>query len=147
MNKSFITIIAVLMIGCASNSEQPEGLTPKQKISFLLEADDYYKKGLLTQAEARYRKALEENPNIYEARLKLGNIYVRKGQLEAAVLAFERCIEIDPDQVRAWNNLALTRVMQATEVTREGVTVTDPRAPERKKLERLFDQLIKLNRY
>lgn len=143
MKYLYLVIICFFCFSCASTEVIEK--TPKEKVDLFVEAEDYYKKGLLVQAEAKYRALLESNPNMYEAWLRLGNIHARTGQLEAAILAFEKCVEVAPQQVRGWNNLALVRVMQATEVVKEGLRVTDTKDVQQLKLIELFEKLIELN--
>ncbi|WP_167812608.1 tetratricopeptide repeat protein [Marinobacter daqiaonensis] len=82
-------------------------------------ASSQYEAGLLTEAEASYRKVTQLRPDYYEPWLKLGNIYVRTGQLEAAVRMFTKCTELRPDEVRGWSNLSLTRLKQSLAVLDE----------------------------
>lgn len=145
MKKTVIVLFTVVICSCASSPERSES-TFKEKIALFQEAEQYYQQGLLAQAESRYRAMLKTNPNMYEAWLRLGNINVRTGQLEAATLAFEKCIAIAPERLKGWNNLALTHVIQATEVAREGLSVTDPNDPDDAKLQRLLERLIAINK-
>ncbi|MBF5056295.1 hypothetical protein Y5W_01589 [Alcanivorax sp. 521-1] len=65
------------------------------------------------EAEAYYRELVNDNPELYQGWFRLGNIYARSGQLDAAITMYERCLELDPDQARAWYNLALVRTRQS----------------------------------
>ncbi|GLS24384.1 hypothetical protein GCM10007877_00950 [Marinibactrum halimedae] len=84
------------------------------------EADRFYKLGLLSDAEGKYRKIIEKYPDYYEAWLKMGNIFIRTDQLDAAVLAYETCTAQAPEDVRCWNNLALARVKQGVHTLDNG---------------------------
>lgn len=105
--------VALLVAGCASAPEQNES----SEFAFWLEkASSQYEAGLLTEAEASYRKVTKIRPDFYEPWLRLGNIYVRTGQLEAAVRMFEKCTRLRPDDIRGWSNLSLTRIKQSLAV-------------------------------
>lgn len=79
-----------------------------------------YQEGRLADAERLYLALTESHPGFAEAWFRLGNLYVRTGQLAAAVRAFESCLKDSPEQTRAWHNLALVRVKQALAVLDEG---------------------------
>ena len=106
----FILVFSVAIIGCSANGDK---IGSKKPLSLIEEADRYYTLGLLTDAEAKYRKVLQENPTYYEAWLKLGNIFIRTDQLDAAIIAYRACSKNMPEDVRCWNNLALARLKQA----------------------------------
>lgn len=105
--------VVFLVAGCASTPGKKEN----SEFAFWLEkAAAQYETGLLTEAEASYRKVSRIRPDSYEPWLRLGNIYVRTGQLEAAVRMFEKCTELRPDDIRGWSNLSLTRLKQSLAV-------------------------------
>lgn len=105
---SFLLILNGCATGAAQNNEE---------FSILIEkASSQYEAGLLTEAEASYRKVTNLRPDYYEPWLKLGNIFVRTGQLEAAVRMYRKCTELRPDDVRGWSNLSLTRLKQSLAV-------------------------------
>ncbi|MDY6929662.1 MAG: tetratricopeptide repeat protein [Pseudomonadota bacterium] len=110
-----VTIIVLILVlsGCATAPRTQKN----SEFSTLLErASSQYESGLLTEAEASYRQVTNLRPDYYEPWLKLGNIYVRTGQLEAAVRMFEKCTGLRPDDVRGWSNLSLTRLKQSLAV-------------------------------
>ena len=108
-----LTVVSILVFsGCAATTGHKGS-----EFSYLIgKASTEYEAGLLTEAEASYRKVTNLRPDFYEPWLKLGNIYVRTGQLEAAVRMYERCTELRPDDVRGWSNLSLTRLKQSLAV-------------------------------
>ena len=109
----FVGFSALLLAGCAFMS----GPNESSEFSFwIVKASSQYESGLLTVAEASYRKVTRIRPDFYEPWLRLGNIYVRTGQLEAAVRMFEKCTELRPDDIRGWSNLSLTRLKQSLAV-------------------------------
>lgn len=84
----------------------------------LAAAHKAYNEGRLSDAETLFLKYTNEHPNYTEAWFKLGNIYYRTGQYEAAVTAYGNVVQQKPKHSKAWYNLALTRIKQA-EVTLE----------------------------
>lgn len=129
-------LITLVLQGCATGPSE----RPVLDIYDSAEAD--YRQGLLSQAEAGFRKVVERQPTFYEPWLRLGNIYVRTGQYEAAILMFEKCTMIQPNDVRGWNNLALTRVKQGIEVLDQASGHFPTERPERALLKRTRLNLV-----
>jgi tetratricopeptide (TPR) repeat protein len=69
-------------------------------------ADAYFADRLYEKAIDKYREALMLEPKNAKAHYFIGCSYGRLGDLNNAMLAFEKTIEIDPDFHRALNNLA-----------------------------------------
>jgi tetratricopeptide (TPR) repeat protein len=106
---------------CASTQQQSVNkLNSSELINLVEEAGEAYKMGLLTDAEIKYREITEKYPRYYDAWLKLGNIYVRTDQLEAAIRVYLKCTEIEPEAMQGWNNLALARLKQAMNALKVG---------------------------
>ena len=83
-------------------------------------AKQYYDQGLFTQSESLYLDISRKHPKLYEPHMRLGNLYVRVNQLDAAILRYEKALALKPNDVKAWNNLALVRVKQAIKILEEG---------------------------
>src|SRR5690606_16862382 len=92
--RSLLCCIGALLIlaGCANNGARRDLMADFEQ------ANRYYGKGLYSDAERILLGLARKTPGNYEVHFKLGNIYVRTGQFEAAERAYLRCIEIDPEQ-------------------------------------------------
>lgn len=104
--------LLILMVGisaCATTVDTTGGKNADR----LNLAEKAYQEGLFVEAESYYRELVTENPDLYQGWFRLGNIYARSGQLDAAITMYERCMDLDPDQARAWYNLALVRTRQS----------------------------------
>ncbi|WP_133245541.1 tetratricopeptide repeat protein [Pelagibaculum spongiae] len=139
MNKKIMMAIgmALLIAGCSS--------APAKKTldtDILLKADQAYRQGRLVDAEAYYLKIVDKNPTLYETWFRLGNIYVRTGQLDAAIRAFEKCIQLSPEKSKGWNNMALTRIRQAISTLEEGVGMSDASDPGYQQMSKLLSKLV-----
>lgn len=134
-----VLLIAMVLalIGCAST----EG-NSSNALDTLRKANQEYSEGMLSSAEASYRMVLQSNPNHHQAWLKLGNIYVRTGQLEAAIIAYENCGWKQNDDIRCWNNLALARVKQGIDALDRGQKHFVPGTPEHDRLIALYASLV-----
>jgi tetratricopeptide (TPR) repeat protein len=139
MNKLGLLIIFSCLVSCAT-----AGSKSSATIDLFKQAEEYYKKGLLTEAEASYLKLVKVSPGVTDAWVKLGNIYVRTGQLDAAVTMYEKCLHVDQKEARCWNNLALARVKQAMETLRQGQGQIELNSDEYYALERLYKKLTEV---
>jgi len=112
--KLMCVIGTFVLSGCVSShvSKMPEF---KMKLADKVEkANAAYEEARLDIAESLFLQITTQNPTYVEAWLKLGNIYVRQARLKAAIRCFEEAIKRDQEDGRAWYNLALVRVRQAT---------------------------------
>ena len=60
----------------------------------------------LNQAELKYTKALELNPDFADAYINRGNIYYDTYNFEYAIQDYTRAIELNPNDISAYNNRA-----------------------------------------
>lgn len=107
-----VYLLVLLSVGCASSNKIPVAkFTLAQEIE---RANAAYDEARLDKAETLFLQIVKSSPGYLEAWLKLGNIYVRQTRLKAAIRCFEEAIKIDQEDGRAWYNLALVRIGQAT---------------------------------
>jgi len=128
-------VVLILVSGCASQAPKPAMV---QKYERALE---YYRQSRFTDAEALFQQIVQAHPDHVDTWFRLGNLYVRTGQNEAAVYAFTQCLKRNPQYSKAWHNLALVHVKQAVAVLEEGMTHLSVNAPERASFERVRDAL------
>lgn len=107
--KYSVLTLVVLVFLTACSTMKPQDEAPIK----LQQANQLYLQGELTQSEALYRQLIKQSPGLSIAWFQLGNIYVRTHQLEAAVDAFNRAIQVNPNDERYWTNLILTQMKQA----------------------------------
>src|SRR2546425_856260 len=65
-------------------------------------------RGRLDDAYWLAREAMRQSPGYWGSYNTLGVVYLRRGLPDAAELAFRRVLEHEPENTRAWANLALT---------------------------------------
>ena len=82
-----------LMIGYAAEIAETKGEATGHNNRGL----NYYKQGKLDTAIAEFKKALEINPGLIEARNNLGNAYHDQGNLTDAIAEYQKAIEINPN--------------------------------------------------
>ncbi len=112
---------AVLLAGCVSAQD----IARRER-----EADGYYKQGLShmasnqQQAMVSFQKALQINPDNYDALYALGSIHFQRKEFADAERAFRRCVTLKPDDGEAMNFhgrtlIELQRLPEAVDVLRK----------------------------
>ncbi|HXG59918.1 MAG TPA: tetratricopeptide repeat protein [Planctomycetota bacterium] len=81
-------------------------LEPSRADDDFLAGADLEAKGRYDEAEAFYRRALEADPDHYEARLGLGNCRLSRGRPEEALEEYRRAQALNPADPKVANNLA-----------------------------------------
>ncbi|MGX5173454.1 tetratricopeptide repeat protein [Aliikangiella sp. IMCC44653] len=116
MNKVIVVFILAFLSGCAAKPS----VSRSNAAEVEARAEEYYRSANLQLAEAEFRELLKITPRYAKAWFRLGNIYLRTNQLDAAINHYEKSLEYDRTQAKAWHNLALARVRQATATLVEG---------------------------
>ncbi len=118
-------VVISLLGGCASQE------TIKKRTR---ESDGYYQQGLSflgsdqQRAFVAFQKAVQVNPNNYDAHYALGNIYHQRKEYDEAEREFRSCIELDSHSGDALNYLGrtlidLNRVPEAIEMLRRATAL------------------------
>jgi tetratricopeptide (TPR) repeat protein len=81
-------------------------LEPSRADDDFLAGADLEGKGRFDEADAFYRRALEADPDHYEARLGLGNCHLFRNRLEDALAEYRRAHAANPADPKVCNNLA-----------------------------------------
>jgi tetratricopeptide (TPR) repeat protein len=112
----FIIMAIILQSACAGKKHtvQSGAMEIEQR------AEEFYNKANLQLAEVEYRKLLAMVPQYAKGWFKLGNIYLRSNQLDAAISHYEKALSFDAKMTKAWHNLSLARIRQATNTLLEG---------------------------
>lgn len=138
-----VCMLAMLTVGCSSNNRVPVAkYTLAQEIE---RANAAYDEARLDKAESLFLQIVKSNPGYIEPWLKLGNIYVRQTRLKAAIRCFEEAIKIDQEDGRAWYNLALVRIGQATKTLETAEQVVPIDSKYQAYFMRLHKKLINKN--
>lgn len=72
--------------------------------SLFMDANAQYAEGNYAEAAQQYEAILADQPNA-EVYYNLGNAYFKCGELSSAILAYERCLRLDPTHRDARHNL------------------------------------------
>jgi type IV pilus biogenesis/stability protein PilW len=126
-------VAVALLAGCVSAEE----LQRKER-----ESDGYYKQGLShmeanqQQAFVSFQKAIQLNPDNYDAHYALGSIYFQRKEYAEAEREFKRCLSLQPENGEALNFYGRTliemkRLPEAVEVLRKTVALPLYATPDR----------------
>jgi len=143
--KFTLPLLALLTIGCSSN-EVANAENPPTTSLLVVEnkAEAAYHGGHLDISEGYYRQLLDAKPRYSPAWFRLGNIYTRNNRLQAAVNAYQRCLQLDINHEKAWHNLAVARMRQATDVLLSAQAQIGSNSPMSGQLARLLDDIMAL---
>lgn len=113
LNRIVIFLLSIWLTSCASSTN----ITSRYEMAM-----NAYQQGRFSDAEPNLRKLVAEYPHFAEGWFRLGNLYVRTGQNEAAIASFKECLQHDPNYAKAWHNLSLSYVKMAVAVLDEGLS-------------------------
>jgi tetratricopeptide (TPR) repeat protein len=96
-----VTVLALslLLSSCMSDPES-------RKKKFLANGNKYYEKGKFREASIMFRNALKEDARFGEAHYRLALTAMKLGQIGEAFGAFQRVVELQPDNLDAFRQLS-----------------------------------------
>ncbi|WP_228290791.1 tetratricopeptide repeat protein [Shewanella cyperi] len=106
--------LALMLCACSSTPATSDG--NQEIVALQAQAEHAYKLAKLDQAESQYLEVLALVPNYAPGWFRLGNIYTRTGRHDAAIAAYQRCVELEPENQKAWYNMSLVRLKQSTQI-------------------------------
>ena len=115
----------ILLAGCGAMESRPES-GGEEFLKMQREAQAAFDSGENARAEVLYKGLLRANPNDSDAWFRLGNLYARSDNADQAVDAYLRCLSINGNDARAWNNLGVVRLRQAWAALLRANTLTGP---------------------
>jgi len=142
MRSVLVSILLVVVAGCASNPGNVDALKPKEqteqeKLRAQLSvhydsAESLYKAGKLGEAEAEFLKMLALKPGEPNACYRLGTIAFKLADYEKSAAYFEEAIRANPKHFKAHFNLASIRLMQSENHFKYYAALVDPDTDIRK---------------
>jgi tetratricopeptide (TPR) repeat protein len=104
-------LACLLATGCAVNdaAQGPDDDPARSLATQLAEARDARDAGLDDQALAAFNAVLQDNPNVTEAHLGVGDIYRERNDYQAAEAAYANATRTDPNNLAAHYYLGLMR--------------------------------------
>ncbi len=102
-------IAGTVVAGCAIHPTSTDRAREVRAARYIQEADQYLGQGMLDSALAAFGLALEENPELTQAHMGMGEIYRTRGDYSLASSAYERAASTDPTNFDAHYYLGLMR--------------------------------------
>lgn len=107
----FLPSILLILFTIVVNWFDPNLLAYSEKVNFPKNhynfGNAYLRKNQLNEAMAEYKKAIEINPDFFEAHRALGNMYVDRCQYDKALAEFEEAARIMPDNSDIHNEMGI----------------------------------------
>ncbi len=133
MQKSHILLILIIALpGCDLQNLKPSGNTSRD-LSNIVElnktAQVAYQNEDWKTAEIAYLKLTEKVPAEPEPWFRLGNIYARTENLDAAIVAYRKALFHDSKNSKIWHNLGVVQLRQATNTFIEMLEYTNEDDP------------------
>ena len=128
---AFLIITSLNLIGCNLQSIQPGKSTPE--LSDLAELENQAKTAYVNEdwatAEKAYRNLTLQIPSEVEPWFRLGNVYARTNQLNAAVVTYREALIREPKNSKIWHNLGVIQLKQAANTFLEMQQYTEENDP------------------
>ncbi len=100
-------LLVLLLVGCASPSDDEKQAQAIDKSTFLRLADRAYAGRDIVLAASMYQKAIAEDPNLIPARIGFAKTLADMGNIPAAIEAYNDLLKLKPDDIAAKRNLAM----------------------------------------
>lgn len=151
MNKALLiaTLALPMVVGaCATPAPTRAAVAPPppsagERLDARLEkADLAFREARLSDAERLYRSIAEAHPSLTEVWVRLGNIYTRQDELDAAIRAYEMALRNDRYEGRAWYNLSVVHLKQSVATLEQAGTALPADSPYRKLIDAQHSALL-----
>jgi tetratricopeptide (TPR) repeat protein len=140
MVRAIALFSCALLAACASTP-------PEERVNYsfdeqLQRANVAYEQARLQDAEQIYRSITDTHPYLKDVWFRLGNIYTRENQLDAAIRAYEKALQLDLNDGRSWYNLSLVYLKKSVSTLEAALQTLPPDSPYRKQLAELHNSLL-----
>lgn len=106
-------IVDAMIQGMPPDGEEGRGLSQNLEAEkLMIEAEAQFSQGKLDDALKNYQKALELDPQLYEAALFSGDVYSQQGDAAKAETWYQKAIVIDPNRETAYRYSATPLMKQ-----------------------------------
>lgn len=107
LNIFLLVIISMVMVGCASTTNNT------QNYDLIARADRAYEIGDYRSAELGYMQLVQKMPNDPYAYFKLGNVFANQHKFDEALQAYYETLKRDETYTKAYNNIATVYLLKA----------------------------------
>ena len=127
----FLILIALTLSGCNLLDIQPD--KPLPEISDITQLEQQAREAYANEdwatAAAAYKSLTVQLPGNSEPWFRLGNVYARANNLDAAVAAYRESLVRDHKNGKAWHNLGVIQLRQAANTFLEMQQYTEENDP------------------
>ncbi|MBB6184551.1 tetratricopeptide repeat protein [Oleiagrimonas soli] len=113
--------VMALVSACASTPHRALA----QETQLQRQAATAYAQGDLGTALTAYRQLADDMPDDTQSWFRLGNVYARLNQPEAAMKAYRHVLQRDPNNAKAWHNLGVVYLHQSAAAFVESARTSD----------------------
>jgi len=128
---AFLIITSLSLTGCNLQSIQLGKSTPElsELVELEKQARTAYANEDWTTAEKAYRNLTLQLPGEVEPWFRLGNVYARTNQLDAAVVTYREALIREPKNSKIWHNLGVVQLKLAANTFLEMQQYTEENDP------------------
>ena len=127
----FLILVSHNLVGC--NLQNIQSDKPSPELSDIVQLEQTAKKAYLDEdwatAEEAYKKLTLQLPGEVEPWFRLGNIYARTNNLDAAVATYREALIRDLKNSKIWHNLGVIQLKQAANTFLEMQQYTEENDP------------------
>jgi tetratricopeptide (TPR) repeat protein len=126
VSHSILCLIVAVAVGCAKDPHTA-------MLKFAKKGDAFASAGKLPEAIIEYRNAIQQEPRAGDVRVKLGDLYVRHGELAKAIEEYVRAADVLAGadvQLKAGNMLLAARRFDDAKARAEKALAADPKNVE-----------------
>jgi len=127
----FLILVSHNLVGCSLQNIQSD--KPSPELSDIVQLEQTARKAYLDEdwatAEKAYKNLTLQIPGDAEPWFRLGNIYARTNNLDAAVATYREALIRDPKNSKIWHNLGVIQLKQAANTFLEMQQYTEENDP------------------
>lgn len=135
--RSLLPLACLLLSACVSNPQKPQ----LDVFVVLEKADKAYARGDWLEAEIAYQELTERVPDDAYAWLRLGNVRLQQGRIDAAIVAYETSLRQDQKQAQPYYNLATVYMLKAKQALQQARLYLLPADPGQQLITERLSQL------
>ncbi|MFB3116959.1 MAG: tetratricopeptide repeat protein [Gammaproteobacteria bacterium] len=127
----FLIITSLSLVGCDLQNIQSDRPSPdlSEIVQLEQEAKKAYRSEDWATAEKAYQRLTVQIPGDVEPWFRLGNVYARTNQLDAAVATYREALIREPKNSKIWHNLGVIQLKQAANTFLEMQQYTEENDP------------------
>jgi type IV pilus assembly protein PilF len=108
MKTVLVAFMILLLTGCVTDGDTPPGVDVKQAARINMQLGvDYMRKGQMQLALAKLERAVDQDPELAQARNSLAFCYAKLGEPDKAEQQYRKALVLDPENGNVRNNFGV----------------------------------------